>query len=103
MVFNNINCNKFNITDEEFNDLFDDSKYNHLQKSFKKINEVRKVKFRTVDTKKRIVIGNDTASKIFNEQIKQLDNEYGKLSNAEKNEFFSRYNISDLFLGDYDL
>ena len=32
----------------------------------------------------------------------ELDNEYNKLPNAEKNEFHSRYNISDIFLDDYD-
>ena len=44
----------------------------------------------------------NTAYKLFNKQIGQLDNEYNKLSNAEKNKFLSRYNISDLFLDDYD-
>ena len=27
---------------------------------------------------------NDATSKIFNEQMKQLDNEYGKLPNSQK-------------------
>ena len=33
--------------------------------------------------------------------MEELDNEYNKLLNAEKNLFHSRYNISDLYL-DYD-
>ena len=51
LVYNNFKFNKFNITDEEFNDLSDDKKYNYLQKFFKRINELRKVKSRTVNTK----------------------------------------------------
>ena len=51
LVYNNFKFNKFNITDEEFNDLSDDKKYKHLQKFFKRINELRKVKSRTVNTK----------------------------------------------------
>ena len=30
----------------------------------------------------------------------ELDNKYNKLSNSEKNEFHSRYSISDLFRDD---
>ena len=72
-------------------------------KSFsKKIYNLRKVKSRTVETKKRKPFVDNTAYKLFNKQIGQLDNEYNKLSNAEKNKFLSRYNISDLFLDDYD-
>ena len=44
---------------------------------------------------------NDAVSKLFIRQIGQLDNKYSKLSDAEKNEFHSRQNISDLFLDDY--
>ena len=51
LVYNNFKFNKFNITDEGFNDLSDDKKYKHLQKFFKRINELRKVKSRTVNTK----------------------------------------------------
>ena len=32
----------------------------------------------------------------------KLDEIFDKLSNAKKNEFRSKYNISDLFLSDYD-
>ena len=53
LVYNNFKFNKFNITDGEFNDLSDDTKYKHLQKFFKRINELRKVKSRTVNTKKK--------------------------------------------------
>ena len=79
MVFNNFNFHKFNITDEEFNELSADTKYKCLQKFFKKINEFRKIKSKTVGTKKRKVIVNDAASKLFNEQIGKLDNECNKL------------------------
>ena len=44
---------------------------------------------------------NNAVSKLFIKQIGQLDNKYSKLSDAEKNEFHSRQNISDLFLDDY--
>ena len=60
------------------------------------------MKSTAVGTKKRKVIVNDTASKLFNKQIGILNNEHNKLSNAAKNEFFPRYNISDLLLYDYD-
>ena len=50
-VYNNFNFNKFNISDGEFNDLSNDTKYKHLQMFFKKINEFTKVKPRTVETK----------------------------------------------------
>lgn len=46
-------------------------------------------------------MGNAT-SKLFNEQIQQLDNEYNKLLIAEKNELRSRYNNSNHFLDCYD-
>ena len=59
-------------------------------------------KSRAVGTKKRKVIVNDTASKLFSKQMGVLNNEHNKLSNAAKNEFCSRYNISDLRLDDYD-
>ena len=50
---------------------------------------------------KRKDIVSDADSKILNEQIGELDNEFNKLSKPKK-EVCSRYNIGDLFLGDYD-
>ena len=44
---------------------------------------------------------NDAGSKILNEQIGELDNAFDKLSKPKK-EVCSRYNIGDLFVGDYD-
>lgn len=41
------------------------------------------------------------ASRLFNEQMGELDNECNKLLNEEIHEFHSGYNISDLFLDDY--
>ena len=38
--------------------------------------------------KRKIIVGN-VASKLFNEQIAQLDSKYNKLWNAKKNEFRS--------------
>ena len=38
--------------------------------------------------KRKIIVGN-VASKLFNEQIAQLDSEYNKLCNVKKNEFRS--------------
>ena len=35
LLYNNLNLNIFSITDEEFNDLSDDTKYKHLQRFFK--------------------------------------------------------------------
>ena len=71
-------------------------------KSSSKINQLRKVKSRTVNIKKVLGIEYDAASELFHEQMGELDNEYIKLLKAEKNEFSSRYNISDLFRDDYD-
>ena len=50
LVYNNFN--KFGITDEEFTELSDDTKYKHLQ-DFKKKNELRKLKPRKIDGKKQ--------------------------------------------------
>ena len=36
LVYNNFNVNKFNITDEEFTDFPDDTKYKHDQNVFLK-------------------------------------------------------------------
>lgn len=38
LVYNNFNFNKFGITDEEFTELSDDTKYKHLQDLKKKMN-----------------------------------------------------------------
>ena len=35
LLYNNLNLNIFSITDVEFNDLSDDTKYKHLQRFFK--------------------------------------------------------------------
>ena len=51
-LHNNSNFNTFNISDEEFNELSNETKYKHLQKFFNRINELRKVKSRTEDIKK---------------------------------------------------
>ena len=74
LLYNNFNFNKFSISDEEFNDLSDDTKYKHIRKLFKRINEPKKAKSKTVDTQKQKAIVNDVASKLFNEQLGQLDN-----------------------------
>ena len=51
--------------------------------------------------KKRKAIVNHTASKLFNEQMGELDNEYNKSLHVKKM-FCSTYNISDLLIEDYD-
>ena len=56
-------------------------------KGFSKLNELGKVKSRTFDTKKRKDIVNDAVSKLINEQMIQLDNEYSKSSSAVKKSF----------------
>ena len=56
-------------------------------KIFSKLNELRKVKSRTFDTKKRKDIVNDAVSKLVNEQMIQLDNEYSKSSSSIKKSF----------------
>ena len=43
----------------------------------------------------------DADSKILNEHIGELDNEFNKLAKPKK-EVCCRYNIGDLFVGDYD-
>ena len=45
---------------------------------------------------------NYSPPKFFNEQVGELVNEYKKSINWGKNAFHSRYNITDLFLDDYD-
>ena len=101
LVYNNFNFKKFNITDEDFDQLSVDTKYKHLQKFFNKINELKKVKSRTDHTKKNIIV-DDAASKLFNEYIGQLDDEYKKIIKCWKNEFGAKYNLSGLFLDAYD-
>ena len=89
LLYNNLNLNKFNITNEQFNEPSPDTKHKHplyfnIGKFFKKINELTNVKSSTAGTKKKKFIVNDAASKLFNEQKGELDNEYNELSNAEK-------------------
>ena len=52
LLYKNFDFNKFNITNEDLNDLFRDTKYKHFQKLLKKIKEVRKAKSRTGGTRK---------------------------------------------------
>ena len=56
LVNNNFVLKKFNITDEEFNELSADTKCQHLQKIFKKIKEPRKVKSITEGTNKETLL-----------------------------------------------
>ena len=98
LVYNNFNFRNFSISLVSF--LMTQNIGRH-QKFLNKINKLRKVKSRTEDMKKRKVTVNNAASKLFNEQMVKLDDECNELSNAEKNDFWSRYNISDLFLNDY--
>ena len=87
LVYHNFDFNKFNIGDEEFNELLDGTKYKHFEKFFTKINELRKAKSRAEDTNnnnKKKGIAKDAASELLNQQMKELDNEYNKLLNAEK-------------------
>ena len=75
--------NQFNITDEKFNEISIGAKYKQLQKFFNKINELRKVKSRTEDTKKKFFV-KDGPFKVFNIQVGQQVGKYNKLLNAEK-------------------
>ena len=102
LVYNNFSFNKFNVSDEEFNELSGDTKYKHLQRFFNKMNKFRKVKSRTKDTTKRKVIVKDVGSELFNEQMRKLDGEYKKLWKVQKKEFHSRYNVDDLILEDFN-
>ena len=85
LVNNNLDFNEFNISYEEFNELSDDTKYNHLKKFFNKINEFRKVKPRKDEKKERKVMVNKTISELCNKQIGNLDNEYNESSDVEEN------------------
>ena len=78
LVYNSFNFNEFNITEEEFNELSVDTKYKHLQKFFDKINECKKAKYRTKDCKESKVIVNDATFKLFNMQVRKLDDKYNK-------------------------
>ena len=80
----------------------DKHQHRHAQFFSNKINELKKAKYKTVDTKKRKVVVNNATSDSFNEQIEELDNERIKLSNAEKHECCTRYNFTDLFADVYD-
>ena len=55
-MYNNVNLNRFKITDEKFDELLVNTKYKYLQKFFNKINELRKIKYRTDGMKKRKII-----------------------------------------------
>ena len=71
------NFKKFNITDDEFNELSDDTKYKHLQKFLKKkTNKLRRFNLQQLVQKKRKAIINDAASKSFNQEMRKLDDEY---------------------------
>ena len=52
----------------------------------KKLNKLRKAKSRTADMKKEDIVSN-TVSKIFHQQMGEQDNEFNKLSKAEKMSF----------------
>ena len=93
LVYKYFNLKKFHISDEEFNELFHNTKYNHLKKFFNKINEFRKVKHMKEDKTEikviennavskvkprkeeieRTIIVNDTVSELYNEQIMKPD------------------------------
>ena len=57
---------------------------NTFKNRFSKINELRKVNSRTGDSKKRKFIVNNAASKLFNEKMGKLDDEYNELSKKLK-------------------
>ena len=44
---------------------------------------------------------NDTATKLYNKQLEQLDDECNELSNIKK-EFYSKYDAEGLFLKDFN-
>ena len=67
LLYNNSNFIKLSITDDEFNELRTDTKYKHLQKFFNKIIEFRRVKPKTVGTKKRNFFMDNAPCKLFNE------------------------------------
>ena len=68
-------------------------------KSFSKKNNKSKTSWRKQCAWKDIV--SDADSKILNENIGELDNEFNKLAKPKK-EACCRYNIGDLFVGDHD-
>ena len=78
----NLAFKKSIIIDEEFNELSDDAKYNHLNKFFG--NELRKVKSGWDEKKERNVIVNETVFELYNNQTEKLDDEYNELSDVEK-------------------
>ena len=63
LVYNNFNFNKFDINDEDFNELSDETKYMHHQNFLKIITELRKVNSITAGPKERKAIMNVPASK----------------------------------------
>ena len=63
LVYNNFDFNKFNINDEDFNELSDEITCKHLQKFFKIITELRKVNSITAGPKERKAIMNVPVSK----------------------------------------
>ena len=52
LVYNNFNFNKFDINDEDFNELSDETKYMHHQNFLKIITELRKVNSKQLARKK---------------------------------------------------
>ena len=59
-MYNNVNLNRFKITDEKFDELLVNTKYKYLQKFFNKINELRKIKYRTDGMKKEKLLRANT-------------------------------------------
>ena len=78
-VYKNFNFNKLRITGEKLRELSDDAKYKYLLKVLKKITELRKVKSSTLGTKiKRKAVVNNAGSKVFNQQMEKLHQEYNE-------------------------
>ena len=79
LVYKNFNFNKLRITGENLRELSDDAKYKYLLKVLKKITELRKVKSSTLGTKiKRKAVVNNAGSKVFNQQMEKLHQEYNE-------------------------
>ena len=82
--------------------IFSDAKYKRLEKFLKnkKLRKAKPVGGNSWPEKRKNIVS-DADSKILNEQIREPDNEFNKLSKSKK-EVCSRYNIGDIVFAEYD-
>ena len=69
LLYNNFKFEKFNISDEEFDELSKDTIYKHLDTFFIRINEFKKLKPRNNEKKEEKAVAGDKVSELRNKRI----------------------------------